>query len=109
MLSRFSRVRLFAILRTVARPAPLSMGFSRQEYWSGLPCPPPGHLPDPGMEPTSPVSPALVGQLFTTSGTWRNSSFKAEQYSIVYMYRTFCIHSSVDGYSSCFHVFAILL
>ena len=35
------------------------MGFSRQEYWSGLPCPPPGHLPDPGIEPTSPVSPAL--------------------------------------------------
>ena len=43
--SRFSRVRLFA--RTVARQAPLSMGFSRQEYWSGVPCPPPGDLPDP--------------------------------------------------------------
>ena len=39
--------------------ATLSMGFSRQEYWSGLPCPPPGHLPDPGIEPVSPVSPAL--------------------------------------------------
>ena len=39
--------------------APLSMGFSRQEYWTGLPFPPPGDLPDPGIEPTSPASPAL--------------------------------------------------
>ena len=46
------------------------MGFSRQEYWSGLPCPPPGDLPDPGMEPTSLTSPALAGGLFTTSATW---------------------------------------
>ena len=38
---------------TVARPAPLSMGFFRQEYWSGLPCPPPEDLPNPGMEPAS--------------------------------------------------------
>ena len=44
---------------TVAHQAPLSMGFSRQEYWSGLPCPPPGDLPNPGMEPTSPESPGL--------------------------------------------------
>ena len=42
------------------------MGFSRQEYWSGLPCPPPGDLPDPGIEFISPVSPALAGQFFTT-------------------------------------------
>ena len=46
-------------LWTVARQAPLSMGFSRQEYWSGLPCPPPGDLPDPGIEPESPVAPEL--------------------------------------------------
>ena len=52
-LSHFSRVRLFATLWTVARQAPLSMGFSGQEYWSGLPCPAPVHLLDPGMEPTS--------------------------------------------------------
>ena len=51
MLSRFSRVRLFATPWTVARQAPLSMGFSRQEYWSGLPCPPPGDFPDSGIEP----------------------------------------------------------
>ena len=54
MLSHLSRVRLFATLWTVALQAPLCMGFSRQEYWSGLPCPPPGDLPNPGIEPTSP-------------------------------------------------------
>ena len=53
LLSRFSRVRLFTTLWTVARQAPLSMGFSRQEYQSGLSFPPPGYLPDPGMEPVS--------------------------------------------------------
>ena len=46
---------------TVALQAPLSMGFPRQEYWSGLPFPSPGDLRDPGVEPTSPVSPALIG------------------------------------------------
>ena len=50
----------------VAHQAPLSMGFSRQEYWSGLPFPSPGDLTDPGIEPKSPVSPALAGGFFTT-------------------------------------------
>ena len=50
--------------------APLSMEFSRQEYWSGLPCPPPGDLPDPGIEPMSLMSPALAGRFLTTSTTW---------------------------------------
>ena len=54
----------------VARQAPLSMGFPRQEYWSGLPCPPPGDLPDPGIKPASLVSPALAGGFFTTSAPW---------------------------------------
>jgi len=49
-------------LWTVAHQAPLSMGFLRQEYWSGLPCLPPGNLPNPGIEPVSPMSPALVGR-----------------------------------------------
>ena len=44
-----------------------SMGFSRQEYWSGLPCPPPGNLPDPGVKPKSLAFPALAGGLFTTA------------------------------------------
>ena len=55
MLSRFSCVRLFVTLRTVARQAPQSMRFSRQEYWRGLPLPPSGDLPDPGIEPRSPA------------------------------------------------------
>ena len=55
-----SHVQLFAALWTVAHKAPLSMGFSRQEYWSGVPCPPPGDLPDPGIKPTSLASPALA-------------------------------------------------
>ena len=50
-----SRVQLFETLWTVAYQAPPSMGFSRQEYWSGLPFPSPGDLPDPGIEPTSPI------------------------------------------------------
>ena len=59
MFIRFSCVRLFAIPWTVVHQAPLSMGFSRQEYWSGLPCPPPGDLPHSGTELASPASPAL--------------------------------------------------
>ena len=65
VLSHFYRVQLSATLWTVARQAPLSMGFSRQEYWSGLPCPPPGDLSDPGIELTSLMSLAYwqVGSL----------------------------------------------
>ena len=55
MLSRFSRVQLYATLWTVAHQAPLSTGFSRQEYWSGLPFPSRGDLPDPGIKPWSPA------------------------------------------------------
>ena len=75
VLSHFSRVRLCVTLWTVARQAPLSMGCSRQEYWSGLPCPPPGDLPDPGIEPMSLTSPALAGEFFTTSATWEALCF----------------------------------
>ena len=59
VLSHFSRVRLFVIPWTVARQAPLPMGFSRREYRSELLFPPPGDLPDQKIEPTSPVAPAL--------------------------------------------------
>ena len=62
-----SHVRHFAVLWTVARQAPLLMGFPRQECWSGLPLPTPGDLPDPGIKHTSPVSPALPGRFFTTA------------------------------------------
>ena len=61
-----SHVQLLETLWTVTRQAPLSMGFFRQEYWSGLPFPSPGHLPHPGIELVSLVSPALAGGFFTT-------------------------------------------
>ena len=70
MLSHFRSVQLFATQWTVAPEAPLSMGFSRQEYWCGLSCPPPGNLPHPGTEPTSLKSPPLAGGFFTTNATW---------------------------------------
>ena len=54
-MKSLSRVRLLATPWTIAHQAPLSMGFSRQEYWSGLPCPPPGDLPNPGIKPRSPA------------------------------------------------------
>ena len=59
LLSCFGRIRPFATPWTVAHQAPLSMGFSMKEYWTGLPCIPPGDLPNPGIEPTSPTPPAL--------------------------------------------------
>ena len=67
VLSCFSCVQLFATLWTVARQASLSMGFSRQEYWSGLPFSPLGDLPDSEIKPRSLMSPALAEGFFTTS------------------------------------------
>ena len=62
---------------TVARQAPLPMEFSKYEYWSGLPFPTPGNLPDSGsIKPASPVSPALAGRFFTTSTTWETPYLK---------------------------------
>ena len=68
-LSCSSCARLFSTLWTVACQAPLSVGFSRQGSWSGLPFPPPGDLSNPGMEPWSLMSPALAGGFFTTGKT----------------------------------------
>ena len=68
VLSVFSRVRLCVTLWTVARQAPLSLRLSRQESWSGLPCPPPGDLPDLGIEFMSPV---LASGFLTTGATWK--------------------------------------
>ena len=68
----FSRAWLFVTLWTIAQQLPLSMGFFRQEYWGGLPFPPPGDLPHPGIERTSLPSPALAGRFFTTSATGAN-------------------------------------
>ena len=63
-------LQLFATSKPVAHEAPLSMGFSRQEYWSGLSFPPPGALPEPGIKTMSLMSPALAGVFFTTSTPW---------------------------------------
>ena len=69
VLSHFSFVQFFSTPWNVAHQAPLSMGFSRQEYWSGLPCPPPGDLPDPEIQPIS-LMYALAGGFFTINATW---------------------------------------
>ena len=70
MPSHFSPVQLFVTLWAVACQAPLSMGFFRQEYWSALPSPPPGALPDPGIEHACFMFLALACGFFTTSTTW---------------------------------------
>ena len=72
VLSRFSCTLLFAALWTIAYGPPGSSvhSISQQEYWSGLPCPSPGDLPDPGTKPMSLTSPALTGRFFTTNATW---------------------------------------
>ena len=69
MLSHFSHVRLFVTVWTVAHQVPLSIGFSKQEYWSGLPGPPPGIFPTQGLNPSHYVS-CIAGGFFTTSATW---------------------------------------
>ena len=70
VLSHFSLARLLATLWTVAHQVLLSMGFSRQENWSELPCSPPGDLPDPGIKPMSLMSPELADRFFITSANW---------------------------------------
>ena len=69
MLTCFSCIQLFVTHWTTTPQAPLSMGVSRQEYWNGLPCPPPGDLPNPGIEPMYPMSLAQAGGFFTTNAT----------------------------------------
>ena len=75
VVSSLSPVRLFVTSWTAACLAPLSMWFPRQECWSGLPIPPPGHLPHPGIEA---VSPALAGEFFTTEPTGKPSHFSCQ-------------------------------
>ena len=70
--SYVSCIRLCVTLWTVAHQIPLSMGFSKQKYWSELPCPPPGDLLDPGIKPASLRSSALAGRFLTTRATWES-------------------------------------
>ena len=82
VLSHFNCVQLFVTLQTIAPLAVLSMGLSRQEYWSGLPCPPPGDLPEIQGWNLSLMSLALIGGFLTTSDTWEVESFKSTRASI---------------------------
>ena len=77
IFSCFSCVQLCATPWTIAHQAPLSTGFSRQEYWSGLPFPPPGDLLDSGIELAPLMSPALAGGFFTTSAAWETHTERA--------------------------------
>ena len=72
----------FATLCTVAHHVPLSMEFSGQEYWSGLPCPSPGYLPNPRIEPASLKSLALAGRIFMTSAIWEVPETKATDHYV---------------------------
>ena len=86
MLSCFSSVQLFATLWTVACQALLSMGFARQEQWSGLP--PLGYFLHPGIEPASLTSPALAARFFTASTTWKAPGVQqSDSYIHIYMYQ----------------------
>ena len=81
ILNYFCSVRLCVTLQTLACQAPLSMGFSRQEYWSELPCPPLRDFPDSGTEPVSLTSPVLAGGFFTTGATWEATKHLTVNYS----------------------------
>ena len=85
LLNHFSHIQLLATPWTIACQAPLSIGFSRQEYWSGLTCPPPGNLPNRGIKPASLTFPALAGRYFTTRATW-------EDYVCVCIYMYMCVY-----------------
>ena len=84
LLNRFTRVWLLVTLWTVAHQAPLCLGFPRQEYWSGLPCPPVGDLPNSGIKPVSLTSSALAGRFFTTGVSWEAQSvYTMKKWSVV--------------------------
>ena len=91
---RFSRVWLYVTPGTVAPQAPLSLGFSRREYWSRLPCPPPRGLPNPGIRPPSLMSSALTGGFFTTRATW-------EAPNPLYLYFFWCWNYCYGGHFDC--------
>ena len=96
---------------TAACQAPLSVKFSRQEYWSGLPCPPPGDLPNPRVEIESLTSPALAGRFFTTGATWMGEARCSTNYPlrIIYLFALallcwgkVCSHFFVENHQKCY-------
>ena len=82
----FSHVWLFVALWTIVHQAPLSMAFSREEYWSGMPCPQPGDLLDQGIEPMYLMSPELADKFFSTSSSWE--ALQIEQWYLKCSLRT---------------------
>ena len=86
----FSPVRLFGILWAIACQAPLSVGFPKQEYWSRLPFPPSGDLPNPGIEPSSLISPTIAGEFFITSATWEASDLQVNTCCMKGCHLPFC-------------------
>ena len=100
-VSHFSRVQPLATPWTEARQAPLSMGFSRQEYWSGLPCPPPGDLSDPGIKPASVTSTCTSRQALTISATWEAHLLcgRATNWIIIILQRVSCRSESSEPHS----------
>ena len=109
VLCRFSHVWLYETIRTVACQAPLSLGLSWQEYWSGLPFPPPGDLPNPRIEPTSLISPALAGRFFTTRAT--SFCFKSLQFIYNLEHISFNLTTELIGiiYNPGFIFFSVLI
>ena len=102
MLSHFSHVWLFETLWTVACQAPLFMGFSRQEYWCGLPCPPPGELPYPGIKLTSPASPKLQVNYLPTELPGKPKYICIYTHTYIYIY-IFLLVVILNG-TSCYQI-----
>ena len=105
LLSRFNGVRLFVTLWTVASQTPLSMGFSRQKYWSGLPCPPPGDFLDPGIKPTSPMALALLVDSLLLNHWGKPKDRIIDVYcgnSIIFKSQIQSLQSCLSGLKSCF-------
>ena len=92
---------------TVVRQAPLSMGFYRQEYWSGLPIPLPGDLSNQGVEPTSPASPILAGRFFTAESPWK-LDFVYTYWLFKFLFKN-CLPQTLSYVASIFQVFKISL
>ena len=101
-----SRVQLFVTPWPVALWTPLSLGFSRQEYWSGLPLPLPGELPHPGIEPTCLMSPALAGRLFTTEPPHFNRKTRKKSHVKHHLNtdETWVTPLVITGMSACFSI-----
>ena len=102
MLSLISHVQLSVTPWTVAHQAPLSMGFSRQEHWSGLMFSPPEDLPDPGIKPASLMSPALAGGFFTSSATWEVISLLCPPWRLAFFLVLINYVGKITDLSDCF-------